>query len=151
MVPHAADPSGPVFISYRWSDGTDDAREVAQRLRASGVPVWLDPIDLPPGETFTRLEEALASGISGAVLISTPDIALGTVGRLQLLNCWHRNPFPNPPLTRREAHVKPRAIDDARKSAEVRVQLGPFHNNPPPLALDQGLLWIEVERRAGGG
>jgi hypothetical protein len=67
-------PSGPVFISYRWSDGSGHALDAARRLRASGVPVWLDRDDMPPGETNTRLAEALASGLSGAVLVATEDI-----------------------------------------------------------------------------
>lgn len=68
------DPSGPVFISYRWSDGADHAKSTARRLRASGVPVWLDRDDMPPGEIDTRLREALESGLSGAVMVATPDI-----------------------------------------------------------------------------
>lgn len=75
METYAADPSGAIFISYRWSDGADLAKEAARRLRASGVPVWLDRDDMPPGETDTRLREALASGISGALLIATPAVA----------------------------------------------------------------------------
>jgi hypothetical protein len=67
-------PSGPVFMSYRWSDGSGHAQDAARRLRASGVPVWLDLDDMPPGETSTRLMEALASGLSGAVLVATEDI-----------------------------------------------------------------------------
>ena len=73
MIP--LDPSGPVFISYRWSDGTDHAMDAARRLRASGVPVWLDRNDMPPGEIDTRLREALESGLSGAVMVATPDVA----------------------------------------------------------------------------
>ncbi len=74
MTPYIPDPSGPIFISYRWDDGTTHAKDAARRLRASGVPVWLDRDDLPPGETDTRLEEALASGLSGALLIATPEV-----------------------------------------------------------------------------
>lgn len=76
MTPYIPDPSGPIFISYRWDDGTAHAKDAARRLRASGVPVWLDRDDLPPGETDTRLEEALASGISGALLIATPEVGI---------------------------------------------------------------------------
>ena len=68
------DPQGPVFISYRQSDGTDFAVETAWALRAAGIPVWHDRNDLPPGETNRRLAEALGSGLSGAVLLVTPDI-----------------------------------------------------------------------------
>ena len=68
------DPRGPVFVSYRQSDGTELAAETAWALRAAGVPVWHDQSDLPPGETNRRLTEALDSGLSGAVLLVTPDI-----------------------------------------------------------------------------
>ena len=68
------DHRGPVFISYRQSDGTELAVETAWSLRAAGVPVWHDRSDLPPGETNRRLAEALNSGLSGAVLLVTPEI-----------------------------------------------------------------------------
>ena len=68
------DPRGPVFVSYRQSDGTDLAVATAWALRAAGIPVWHDKSDLPPGETNRRLAEALDSGLSGAVLLVTPDI-----------------------------------------------------------------------------
>ena len=70
---------GPVFLSYRHSDGADLALALAWALRASGVPVWLDKSDLPPGDTERRLEEAMQSGLSGAVLIVTPDIESSSV------------------------------------------------------------------------
>jgi hypothetical protein len=68
------DPLGPVFVSYRASDGTDAASTVAWALRATGVPVWHDSSDLLPGDTSLRLTEALDSGMSGAVLVVTPEI-----------------------------------------------------------------------------
>lgn len=75
------DPLGPVFISYRQSDGTDIAVALAWSLRAAGVPVWHDQTDLPPGDTITRLREALASGLSGAILVVTPEISMSDVVR----------------------------------------------------------------------
>jgi hypothetical protein len=54
---------------------------VARLLRASGLPVWLDKDDLPPGDIFTRLTEALDHGLAGAVLIVTPDVGASTVIR----------------------------------------------------------------------
>lgn len=72
-------PRGPVFLSYRRSDGADLALALAWALRVSGVPVWLDQSDLPPGDTERRLEEAMQSGLSGAVLVVTPDIAASSV------------------------------------------------------------------------
>lgn len=70
----AVDPRGPVFISYRQADGTPYAVDLAWLLRAAGLPVWHDQTDLPPGDTMQRLEEALRDGLSGAVLIITPDV-----------------------------------------------------------------------------
>lgn len=69
------DPLGPVFVSHRRSDGVTHAEDIAWALRAAGVPVWRDETDLRPGDTSHRLDQALASGLSGAVLIITPDIA----------------------------------------------------------------------------
>lgn len=68
------DPTGPVFLSYRHNDGANVAEKVAWALRAAGVPVWHDVTDLPPGDTPRRLVEAIRTGLSGAVLIVTPDI-----------------------------------------------------------------------------
>lgn len=65
---------GPVFISYRWSDGARLAVDAARRLRAAGVPVWLDRSDLPPGDIDNRLHEALAGGLSGGVLVATSGV-----------------------------------------------------------------------------
>lgn len=72
---------GPVFVSYRQKDGRKPVTRLAWLLRAAGVPVWHDANDLPPGDTNERLKEALASGLSGGVLLVTPDIAKSTVVR----------------------------------------------------------------------
>ena len=74
-------PRGPVFLSYRHSDGAELATALAWALRAAGVPVWLDRSDLPPGDTERRLAEAMQSGLSGAVLVVTPDVGASTVIR----------------------------------------------------------------------
>src|SRR6266705_5292509 len=74
-------PLAPVFISYRTSDGSGIAAALAWALRATGVPVWHDVTDLPPGDTERRLQEALVSGLSGAVLLITPDIQHSRVVR----------------------------------------------------------------------
>lgn len=75
------DPFGPVFISYRQSDGVSLAVALAWSMRAAGVPVWHDQTDLPPGDTAKRLQEALASGLSGAILVVTLEIAASRVVR----------------------------------------------------------------------
>jgi len=69
-----ADALGPIFISYRQSDGTATAVDTAWALRAAGVPVWQDRDDLPLGETEHVLETAIAAGLSGAVLTITPQV-----------------------------------------------------------------------------
>ncbi len=79
MADAQIDVHGPVFISYRHSDGWAAATMVARTLRAAGVPIWRDKHDLPPGDTEERLREALAAGISGAVLIVTNDIAMSEI------------------------------------------------------------------------
>ena len=68
------DPTGPVFISYRQSDGTELAKRLDRFLRAGGLVPWRDLVDLPPGETARRVHEAFEEGIAAAVLIVTPEI-----------------------------------------------------------------------------
>jgi hypothetical protein len=68
-------PTGPVFLSYRHTDGTTTVELAARLLRAHGVPVWLDQTDLPPGDIDRSLQDALDSGLSGGVLVATPGIA----------------------------------------------------------------------------
>lgn len=63
-----------VFVSYRQWDGSVTAARVAWSLRAVGIPVWHDKTDLPPGDTARVISQALASGLSGAVLVVTDDI-----------------------------------------------------------------------------
>ncbi|QKJ18943.1 SAVED domain-containing protein [Microbacterium hominis] len=65
---------GPVFISYRQSDGTQQAESLENLLRAAGLVVWRDRVDLRPGTTTDRLEQALTKGLSAGVLVVTPDI-----------------------------------------------------------------------------
>lgn len=79
-IPHIS-PDGPYFVSYRQSDGTETAVSVAWLLRAAGLPVWHDQTDLPPGDTETRLDEALSGGLAGAVLVVTPELEYSTVVR----------------------------------------------------------------------
>lgn len=68
------DPADPIFISYRQSDGTEICAELAWLMRAGGIPVWRDRDDLPPGDTEARLRQAIGDGISGGVLITTPEV-----------------------------------------------------------------------------
>lgn len=81
MTSETIDPRGPVFVSYRHRDAAETAAAAAWLLRAAGVPVWHDQSDLPPGDTNERLTQALASGLSGGLLLITPDIARSSVIR----------------------------------------------------------------------
>lgn len=72
---------GPVFISYRQSDGTAQADTLEDLLRAAGLVVWRDHTDLRPGTTTDRLEQALTRGLSAGVLVVTPDIAYSDIVR----------------------------------------------------------------------
>lgn len=75
----AVNPQGPVFISYRQSDGCRQANDIERLLRAAGLVVWRDKSDLPAGNIDDHLEQVLTSGLSAAVLIVTPDIEQSTV------------------------------------------------------------------------
>lgn len=75
------DPLGAHFLSYRQKDGTELTNEIMWRLRAGGIPVWRDADDLLPGDTETRLREALADGLAGGVLVVTPDVANSRIVR----------------------------------------------------------------------
>lgn len=70
------EPQGPVFVAYAMrGEGRQWADDAAATLRAWGVPVWHDACDLPPGNVAARIREALHGGLSGVVLIATPDVA----------------------------------------------------------------------------
>ncbi len=72
---------GPVFISYRQSDGTSEAGSLEDLLRAAGLVVWRDRTDLRPGTTIDRLEQALTQGLSAAVLVVTPEVVYSEIVR----------------------------------------------------------------------
>lgn len=81
-LPHGAVRSdGPVFISYRQSDGTPQADSLENLLRAAGLVVWRDHTDLRAGTTTDRLEQALTQGLSAAVLVVTPQIVESEIVR----------------------------------------------------------------------
>ncbi|WP_200950698.1 SAVED domain-containing protein [Arthrobacter sp. Soil762] len=81
LPPTAVRGDGPVFISYRQTDGTDHAARLEHLLRATGLVVWRDYRDLRAGTTTDRLEQALTQGLSAAVLVVTPDIVYSEIVR----------------------------------------------------------------------
>lgn len=70
----AFDPKGPIFISYRRSDGQHIAELLDTYLRAAGLVPWRDLVDLAPGETAERVQDAFDGGISSAILLVTDEI-----------------------------------------------------------------------------
>ena len=72
---------GPIFVSYRQTDGTEQASRIEHLLRAAGLVVWRDYRDLRAGTTSDRLEQALTQGLSAAVLVVTPDIVYSEIVR----------------------------------------------------------------------
>lgn len=105
----------PVFISYRTSDGSGLAAALAWALRATGVPVWHDITDLPPGDTTRRLQEALTSGLSGAALIVSPDIRYSDVIRETEVPGLLRLE-PDPAFTFAIGSIIPRPANRARRN-----------------------------------
>jgi len=81
LPPTAVNANGPVFLSYRQSDGKTRVRSLELLLRASGLVIWRDQTDLRAGTTDDRLESALTNGLSAAVLIVTPHLELSEVVR----------------------------------------------------------------------
>jgi SMODS-associated and fused to various effectors sensor domain/TIR domain len=110
----------PVFISYRTSDGSTLAASLAWALRATGVPVWHDITDLPPGDTTRRLQEALTSGLSGAALIVSPDICHSDVIRETEVPGILRLE-PDPAFTFAIGSVIPRPGDPGRITSHVSL------------------------------
>lgn len=119
-LPHGAvRGDGPVFISYRQSDGTSRASSLEGLLRASGLVVWRDRSDLRAGTTTDRLEKALTTGLSGGVLVVTPDIEKSTIVKerelprlLQLskdpsFSLCVANEIPNPKDPKRPDYAAP--------------------------------------------
>ncbi|WP_316669600.1 SAVED domain-containing protein [uncultured Propionibacterium sp.] len=75
----AHDPRGPIFISYRHSDGKTIADQLVRLLRAAGLPVWIDQSDLTTGRFEDRIRQAMDEGLSGGVLVVTPDVAKSVI------------------------------------------------------------------------
>lgn len=67
-------PDGPVFLSYRQSDGTGIANLVETYLRCGGIIPWRDLADLPAGEVARSVREAVEEGLSAGILIVTPEL-----------------------------------------------------------------------------
>ena len=142
-------PAGPVFLSYRHSDGDPIAVELSWLLRAGGVPVWHDFTDLPPGDTSARLREALTVGIAGAVLIVTPDLAQSVIVRtVELPELLARRPIPEFFLAVANAVRAPDGgVDHAAPDALLQCPRGTLASLNQNSGADRGGL-LEVVREA---
>lgn len=62
---------GKIFISYARSDG-EFALGLAMDLRTAGVDVWVDQIDIAPGDTWDRAVEAALHECTGLLVVLSP-------------------------------------------------------------------------------
>lgn len=70
---------GIVFLSYARAD-SEFALRLAQDLRSAGVALWVDQIDLQPGDTWDRkVEEALQNSAGLLVILSPSSLASRSV------------------------------------------------------------------------
>jgi TIR domain len=63
-----------VFISYSWDSAAHKkwVRQLAERLNRNGVRVWVDQLDLRPGESLTRFMESKIKSSGHVLVICTP-------------------------------------------------------------------------------
>jgi hypothetical protein len=66
-----------VFISYSWDSAAHKkwVRVLAERLIRNGVRVWLDQLNLRPGESLTRFMESKIKSSGHVLVICTPSYA----------------------------------------------------------------------------
>jgi hypothetical protein len=132
---------GPVFVSYRDSDGAERANCLAWTLRSTGLPVYRDKDDLPPGETRSRLREGLGGGLSAGLVVVTPDITNSEIVRhleLPKLLRLGRNPdflfviantIPNRSATGKESSPDYAAPDKVLRSWWQLPKLRSYHQH----------------------
>ena len=81
MIEGMAKKPGKVFISYGEADRVP-ARDVADYLKRSGIPVWFDEWDLLPGSDWMgEIKTALDSARALVVFISPEAVKLRSVAR----------------------------------------------------------------------
>src|SRR4051812_36864813 len=66
-----------VFISYSWDSAIHKkwVRQLAERLIRNGVRVWIDQLNLRPGESLTRFMESKIKSSGHVLVICTPQYA----------------------------------------------------------------------------
>ncbi len=71
MWPDMASASGKAFFSYARAD-SDFVLRVARDLRSSGADLWLDQLDIPPGERWDSAVESALSSCDSMVAVLSP-------------------------------------------------------------------------------
>src|SRR5436309_339431 len=66
-----------VFISYSWDSAAHKkwVRQLAARLIRNGVRVWLDQLNVRPGDSLTRFMESKIRSSGHVLVICTPQYA----------------------------------------------------------------------------
>lgn|SRR5438552_11894718 len=69
--------SPSVFISYSWDSAAHKkwVRLLAEPLIRNGVRVWIDQLNLRPGESLTRFMESKIKSSGHVVVVCTPQYA----------------------------------------------------------------------------
>jgi formylglycine-generating enzyme required for sulfatase activity len=68
----SATPGGPAFCSYSRHDAAF-AMRLARDLKARGASVWLDQLDIDPGQRWDRAVEKALANCSCMILVLSPD------------------------------------------------------------------------------
>jgi hypothetical protein len=61
-----------IFLSYARAD-SEIALKLTRDLKAAGVPIWLDQLDIPPGERWDRAVEAALESSKCLLVILSPN------------------------------------------------------------------------------
>jgi len=71
-VPPNVPVSSTIFLSYARAD-SEIALKLTRDLKAAGVPIWLDQLDIPPGERWDRAVEAALESSKCLLVILSPN------------------------------------------------------------------------------
>jgi hypothetical protein len=64
--------SSTIFLSYARED-SEIALKLTRDLKAAGVPIWLDQLDIPPGKRWDRAVEAALQGSKCLLVLLSPN------------------------------------------------------------------------------
>jgi hypothetical protein len=75
--------SGPVFLSYRSTEAIF-ALKLAADLKNAGLNVWVDRLELGPGDDWGKSIETAINSCSGMIVVLSPEYAASRVCRQEL-------------------------------------------------------------------